>query len=121
MAVGLLDVDLDEGSGQFLLFPRRACLAGAKTDDDVLPSRRLAGTKRDVLDDAVSLVEDAEDCNALRHRRDAVLAGRSRCDLAHPRPRRAGLLATLAAGGKRKPDQQQASLAKHLYSGIQGS
>ena len=44
-------------------------------DDDVLPPRRLAGVKRDILDDAVALVEDAEHRDPLRHRRHAALAG----------------------------------------------
>jgi hypothetical protein len=37
--------------------------------------------ERYVLDDAVALVEDAEDGNPLRHRSDAALPGRCRGDL----------------------------------------
>jgi hypothetical protein len=34
--------------------------------------------QRDVLHDAVALVEDSNDCDALRHGRDAALSGRRR-------------------------------------------
>jgi hypothetical protein len=34
--------------------------------------------KRDRLNDAVALVENAEDCDALRHRRHAALPGGGR-------------------------------------------
>jgi hypothetical protein len=65
--VRLLDVDLHEGAGELFLFPRRRRFAGAKAHDHVLPADRLARMERDVLDDAVALVEDAQHSNALRH------------------------------------------------------
>ena len=64
--VGLLDVELDERAGQLLFLPRRGRLARAKAHDRVLPPHRLAGLERDVLDDAVALVEDPEHGDALR-------------------------------------------------------
>jgi hypothetical protein len=72
--VGLLHVDLDERTGQLLLLPRCSRLARAQPHDDVLPAHRLARVQRDILDDAVALVEDAEDGYALRHRSHAALA-----------------------------------------------
>jgi hypothetical protein len=76
--VGALDVDLNEGAGQFLRLPRRRRLAGAQPHRDVLPSRRLAGVERNVADDPVALVQDGEDGDALRHRRHAGLAAARR-------------------------------------------
>jgi hypothetical protein len=72
-AVRLLHVDLHERARQFLFFPRRGGLARTQAHQQVLPADRLAGMKRDVLGDAVALVEDAEDRDALRHGRDAGL------------------------------------------------
>jgi hypothetical protein len=119
--VGALDVDLDEGAGQFLRFPRGRRLARAQPYDDVLPARRLAGMKHDVLDDAVALVEDAEHRDSLRHRRYAMLAATG----AAPGRGRRGrilLLGAAVAAGKRERDQEQrGELAIHAYSGIHGS
>jgi len=83
--VGLLDVDLDEGTGQLLLLPRRRCLASPEPHNDVLPARRLAGVERDVLNDPVALVEDAQDGNALRHWSDSALTVRRRACLSSRR------------------------------------
>jgi hypothetical protein len=47
-------------------------------DEQVLPTRRLPRVQGDILHDAVALVEDAENGDAPRHRRDATLSGRSR-------------------------------------------
>jgi hypothetical protein len=68
-----LDVDLDESPGKLLGFPRRGRLAGAEADDHVLPSRRLAGVKRHILDNSIALVEDSDDRHPLRHRSDPRL------------------------------------------------
>jgi hypothetical protein len=118
--VGALHVDLDEGAGQFLFLPRRGRLARLEAHDHVFPARRLAGTERDVLDDAVALVEDAEHGDALRHRRHALLAGAARP--AVPRGgRRFILFGAAVARRKRERDQQRCGNRAHFYSGIQGS
>jgi hypothetical protein len=65
---------LDEGAGEFFLFPWRGCFARAKTHDHVFPANRLAGVKGDVLDDAVPLVEDCEHRHPLTHRSNSGLA-----------------------------------------------
>jgi hypothetical protein len=103
--VGLLHVDLDERAGQLFFFPRSRRLTRPKADDDVLPPDRLAGAKRDVLDDAVALVEDAEDGNSLSHWRNPALPGCSGGGLTRGRQRNILLLPALAARGKRKRGQ----------------
>jgi hypothetical protein len=122
-AVGLLDVELDEGAGQLLLFPGRGGLAGAQSDDDVLPAHRLTGPESHILHDAVALVEDAQDGHALRHRSHAALPRRGCRNLS------AGgggdvllrLLFAAPAGSERQRHQQRCSEPPHAYSGIQGS
>jgi hypothetical protein len=119
--VGLLHVDLDERAGQLLLFPRRGRLARPQPYDDVLPAHRLAGVERDILDDAVALVEDAEHGDALRHRRHAALAVGGRGGLPRRRQGLVGRLAALPARGERKRSDQGYDGCLHAYSGIQGS
>jgi hypothetical protein len=121
LLVGLLHVELNERSGQLLVFPRSGRFARAQPHDRVFPAHRLAGVKRDVLDDAVALVEDPEHGNALRHRRYAALAMRGRGSLPRGGQFRVLLLSALATGGKRKRGKQQCSEVAHAYSGIQGS
>jgi hypothetical protein len=77
--------------------------------------------KCDILDDAVTLVENAKDGNPLGHRRNSALPGRSRGRLTRRRKRNVLLLGTLAAPGKRKRNQQRNCDVSHAYSGIQGS
>jgi hypothetical protein len=119
--VRLLDVELNEGARQFLLFPRRRGLAGAQADNDVFPAHRLAGVKRDVLDNPVALVEDTEHRDALGHRRDAAFAIGCRGHLLRSGQWRVLLRLALAARGKRKRDDQRSGGGAHAYSGIQGS
>jgi hypothetical protein len=116
-----LDIDLDECAGQSLRFPRRGRLACAQANDDVLPADRLSGVERDVLDDAVALVEDRQHRDALSHGRDAGLidARRHRGVGDHRRAR--VLLVATAAGRKRERDQNGRRENPHAYSGVQGS
>jgi hypothetical protein len=113
---------LDERAGELLGLPWRRRLASTKPNDHVFPADRLARVQGDVLDDAVALVEDSEDRDALRHGRNSALPIRGRSDL---RSRGCGrillLLRALAAGGERKRNQQWCSKPSHAYSGIQGS
>jgi hypothetical protein len=103
--VGLLDVELNEGAGQLLLLPRRRGFTGAQPNDHIFPSRRLSRMQRDVLHDPVALIEDAEHCNALRHRCDFALAMSRRGSLPCCRCRSIPLLSTLAASGECKRNQ----------------
>ncbi len=59
VAIGPAHVELDEGAGQPLGFPRRGGVAGAKPDQRVLGADRLARLEREIADDAVALVEQA--------------------------------------------------------------
>jgi len=79
-AVGPLDVELNEGSGQLLALPRGSRLAGAQAHDRVAHAHRLAGLEPQVADDAVAFVEQAEDGDPVGHRRHSGLAcgGRGR-------------------------------------------
>jgi hypothetical protein len=77
--------------------------------------------KSHILDDAVSLVEDAEHSGALRHRRHPTLAVRRRRDLPSIGQRRIPVGLPLAARGKRKRCKQRCGTRFHAYSGIQGS
>ena len=81
MLVGLLHIDLDESAGQLLLFPRRRGFAGPQADDHVLPAHRLARMKSDVLNNAITFVEDSKHRDALGHRRHSALPVGSRTDL----------------------------------------
>jgi hypothetical protein len=119
--VRLLHVELDECAGQLLVFPRRRRFARAQPHDDVFPPDRLPGVERDILDDAVALVEDAKHRDALRHRRHSAFAVRGRGDLPGHGQFRVLLLTTLAARGKRERGEQRSSEGAHVYSGIQGS
>jgi hypothetical protein len=119
--VRLLDVDLDERARQLLFFPRRGRFARTQPHDYILPPRGLAGVERDILDDAVALVEDAEHRDPLRHRRDAALAVGGRCNLPRGGRRRILLLASPPARHKRDCGKQGCRDGSHYYSGIHGS
>jgi hypothetical protein len=119
-AVRLLHVDLHEGARQFLFFPRRRGFAGAQPHEQVLPAHRLAGVKRDVLGDAVALVEDAEHRDALRHGRDAGLVRCTGCG-GVPGCWSRLLLLSAPARRERQRKQDRSSDRSHVYSGIQGS
>jgi hypothetical protein len=76
----------------------------------------------DVLDDAIALVEDAEDRDALGHWGDSALAIRGCLDLSPGRP--GGILSRLApfaACGKRQAGDRERERRAHAYSGIHGS
>jgi len=119
-AIGLLDVDLDERAGELLQLPRRSRFAGAQAHDHVLPPHRLAGVKRNRLDDAVALVEDAERRNPLTHRGDAGLIDARRRGGVHDHRLGIVLLAIAGAGGERERQDGQGNAGLHAYSGFQG-
>ena len=121
MLVRLQHVDLDERSRQLFLFPRRRCFARAQAYDHVLPASRLPGMKCDILDDAISLVENSEHGDAFCHGRYAALTIRSRGVLAGAWQGPALLLIALAARAERNHGNQRCDDFLHAYSGIQGS
>jgi hypothetical protein len=77
--------------------------------------------ERDVLDDAVALVEDSKHRHALRHRRDARLVGPDgRRRIANHRGGRILFGRRLAAGRERHDGQDCERAFAHVYSGIHG-
>jgi hypothetical protein len=114
-----LHVDLDEGAGQLLRLPRRGRLARAQADDDVLHPNRLARLQRQILDDAVALVEQAQHRHALGHWRYArLLGGGARhgdCDgIAFGR-----LIVAAVAAGEHRQCRQDKGCGSHYWSGVQ--
>lgn len=71
LALRVAHVELDEGAGQLLHLPGGGRLAGAQPHDHIAGANRLARPKLQILGDAVALVEQPDDRNALRHRRGA--------------------------------------------------
>jgi hypothetical protein len=76
--------------------------------------------QRDVLLDAVALVEDSEHRDALRHRGDTRLSGAGGGSSAC-RSGRILLLRAAAARGERKRKHDGCDGCSHDYSGIHGS
>jgi hypothetical protein len=77
LPVGPKAIDLDEGAGQLFGFPWRGRFTCPQADRDILDPHRLAGLQRQVADNAVALVEQADHRDALGHRRHPWLVGRS--------------------------------------------
>jgi hypothetical protein len=113
-----LHVDLDEGAGQLLRLPRRARLAGTQPDDDVLDADRLAGPQGQVLDDAVALIEQAEDGDPFGPRRHARLVG-GRARHLDGDGIALGRLIVAAAAGERGRTHQRQRRFYHDWSGVQ--
>jgi hypothetical protein len=67
--LGIADVELDEGASELLFFPGRGGVAGAQADDHVADAEGLARLHRQVAFDTITLVEQADDGDTLRHRR----------------------------------------------------
>jgi hypothetical protein len=62
-------VELHEGAGLGHFFPGRRHFAGAQANDGIIDAKRLAGLHAELAGDAVALVEQADDGDALGHRR----------------------------------------------------
>jgi hypothetical protein len=122
--VGKLDVELHEGTRQGLVLPRCGGFAGSQADHRVADAHRLARPQRDVANDPVALVEQAQDGDPLRHRRYAGLGacrgsvGRGGGSLA----RRLALGLPLAVAPRRTQREQakENEPAAHAQSGIHG-
>ena len=122
------DVELDEGAGKGLNLPGRRRLAGAKPDDRVPHPNRLARPQRDRPGDAVTLVEQPDHRDPLRHR---SRAGRDRGhglrDVDGPRlggrlPVVLALLPAAVAAGEHGQDEKSgAEPEPHARSGVQAS
>jgi hypothetical protein len=123
LLVGALDVELNERAGQLFGFPRGSGLARPKPHDHVLPPRRLAGVENDVLDDPITLVEDAEHGDALRHRRHSTLPGGGGRHLVRCARRILLAIAPVASGqgDERQSNQHRSKRPHRAYSGTHGS
>jgi hypothetical protein len=73
-------VELNESAGFGGFLPRCGLLAGAQADDRIVHAKGLARLHLERASDAVAFVEDADFCDALRHRRagQPAIAGRDR-------------------------------------------
>jgi hypothetical protein len=111
---------LDEGAGQRLLFPRGAGLAGAQPDDGILVTDRLSRPQGQVADDAVALVEQADDGDPLGHRRDPGLTTDDGARHIHGDRLAFLRLIRAIAAGKQGQRHQGSRRGAHDYSGIQG-
>ena len=121
-AVGLQIVELDEGAGQALGFPRRGRIAGAQAHHDVFHPNRLSRLERKIANDSVALVEQGNHRHPLGHRGDA-----RRLD-----PRRQRFRGDLIVGqrlvgsgrvatgeGKRNHGSSEDARHAHAWSGVQ--
>jgi hypothetical protein len=72
MRVDAAHQHLDERTSQLLLLPRRGLLARPEAKHDIAHPSRLAGLERHFAGFAVTLVEQAEHRDALRHRCAAI-------------------------------------------------
>jgi hypothetical protein len=118
--VGTFDVDLNEGPGELLLFPRSRGFARPQPHDDIFPARRLTGMQRNILHDAVALVEDRHDRDPLRHWCHSGLVGRWRSRVVRRTGGVTRLLSSTACGQGQR-EQQGRESGFHAYSGIHGS
>jgi hypothetical protein len=127
------DVELDEGAGEALHFPRRGRLAGAQPHDYVADAHRLAGLQSQVARQAVALVEESDHRDAVTHRRGAGGFGADRLGnvdrLGLGRGAVAGDFVAaplfLSAGGERADAEERGPRsghgANHAWSGVQAS
>jgi len=98
---------LEEGAGELFILPRRSRLTGAQANDRILHADRHSRLHPKIADDAVALVEQADDRDPVLHRCDAdLLSGAgTRLGKLHPVTLRF-VLAALAAGREKQPEQR---------------
>jgi len=126
-AVALPHVELDEGASELLNLPGRRGLAGAQPDDHIADPRRLARPQGEITRQAVALVEQADDRDALGHRCRA--GGEAGDGLRNVHRLSRGIAvgrialrrAARAAGGERKHGRHRnkREAADHAPSGVQ--
>jgi hypothetical protein len=124
LVVGPLHVELHERAGQLLILPRRAGFAGAQADDGIADPHRLSRLQRDVADDPVAFVEEAEDGHPFRHRSHAGVGidGFRNIDRYRILVRPLDLRRPAVAGGRRRQkagQTEESRRADHAYSGVQ--
>jgi hypothetical protein len=126
IAVGVAYEDLDEGAGQLLRLPRRGRLAGTQPHDHVLDPQRLARLHDEVARQAVALIEQADHCHPVFHRRRAGRFGYDRLRDVDDRRLAARLpacraLVAAGEGDKRRGEGRETAGAPHALSGVHAS
>jgi hypothetical protein len=117
-----LPVDLHKRTGQLFRLPRRGRLAGAQPDRHILDPHCLARPEREVADDAIALVQQAQHGDPLGHRRDAGLFGRRARHIDCDRLVFSSLIAGAAtARGRQQGKRKEGGGTGHAYSGFHAS
>jgi hypothetical protein len=119
--VGALYVQLQEGAGQLLLFPRGGRLASAQVNDRVPRADGLPRLQPEIVDDAIALIEEADDRDAVLHRRQPCLVAFEH--LAGVRRLQLLLVAALLLPARHERQSQRDRNDRreaHSYSGVQG-
>lgn len=115
--VGALDIDLNEGAGQPLGFPRCAGLTRPQANDDVFHSYRLARFHCEVAHDPVALVEQADDSDPLSHRGGTdLIDNRGQSDLVLNLVEI--LFAHVASGQQGERQSNRGDTQAHAWSGV---
>jgi hypothetical protein len=104
--VRTLDVELHESARELLILPGRGRLARAQAHDRVVHPDRLARLESKIANDAIALVEQAEDGDAVGHWSNAGLLPRA-C-ARRRQPRAIGFLRLIAAFATREKQQCRA-------------
>jgi hypothetical protein len=118
--VGLEHVQLQECTGQFLVFPGSGCFAGTEPNDRVLHAHRLARLHLDVADDTVALVEKRNNGHPLAHRSDVGMLAGTAAALRKLDAIALVLVALLAACREQQRHQRAGNgEASHAQSGVQ--
>lgn len=124
-AFAVLDIKLQECSGQLVIFPWRGCFAGAQPNDRVPHAHRLPRPKDKIADNPVALVQQADHRHPFRHWRNARLV----CDRLR-QPHVHGLTGLFlrrllrqfgaVAACRRQQQGQRDESGTHAQSGVQG-
>ncbi len=126
-ALGIADVELDEGARQRLHLPGRGRFAGAQPDDRISHPNRLAGLEGQRARDSVALVEKPDHCDPLRHWSGPGHRGRDGlrdidgARFADGLTVALGLLLGAAAAPGKRGRKDENGAEPHPWSGVQAS
>jgi hypothetical protein len=116
--VDLLDVELDERSGERWRFPWRGGFARPQPDDRIAHPQRLPRLHCQVANDAVALVEQADHRDPLGHRRLADILQRGPFARVDQRRLRLLVVGGAIASAKQRGGDEQERGSAHAYSGV---
>jgi hypothetical protein len=121
LPVAALHLELEEGSGELLALPRRRRLARQQPDYGIFQPHRLSRPHRQIPDDPVAFVENADHRDSLGHRSDPGFgSGEHIGALRLFRLLLFGRLASAATGENERKHDHQRPQSHRDYSGIQG-